>query len=285
MSLMDAIHSREFRLMYIMFLANTMAGVVIISRLANITTDIFGYTKSDASTIVSINGGFNLVGRLAFASISDHIGRKNSYLLMLGSQVVILASMPIIMAANTKWAFLMAIWILTSCYGGGFGCIPAFLCDMFGPSNIGPLHGVILTSWSISSVGAGLLFTAVYNHLLKSGIYTIHDSYTYSVNMRWILASIVLGFCITLFVRTGIRDRLLPNVQGELFHIRIFGRITRFGRFGVRCMSTEEEQEAWTMYLMQRQLEDEQGQGLRHTSGIGSGKARTPDVKEKASQS
>ncbi|KAG0313690.1 hypothetical protein BGZ99_008648 [Dissophora globulifera] len=270
MSLMDSFHSREFRLMYIMFLGNTMAGVVIISRLANIATDIFGHNKGSASTIVSINGGFNLVGRLMFASLSDRIGRKNSYLIMLGSQVVILATLPIIMRTNTNWAFLMVVWILTSCYGGGFGCIPAYLCDMFGPSNIGPLHGVILTSWSISSVGAGLLFTAVYNHLLESG-YTTHDGYIYSVNLYWILAAVLVGLFVTLFVRTGIRDRLLPNEPGEFFHIRIFKRILMVGRFGIRRMSKDQEQQAWNAYIMQRQLEE---QGLGGGGGGGYGVQR-----------
>ncbi|KAG0340102.1 hypothetical protein BG004_006551 [Podila humilis] len=257
-SLMDAFYSREFRLMYIMFLGNTMAGVVIISRLANIATDIFGHDKDSASTIVSINGGFNLVGRLAFASLSDRIGRKNSYMIMLGSQSIILATLPFIMRSSTNWAFLMTVWILTSCYGGGFGCIPAFLCDMFGPSNIGPLHGVILTSWSLSSVGAGLLFTAIYNHLLDNG-FTVHDTFVYTVNMHWILAGTLVGLFVTLFVRTGIRDRLLPPVHGEFFHSRIFGRILRFGRFGLRWVTKEQEQEEWAAYVVQRQQEEENG--------------------------
>ncbi|OAQ28891.1 MFS general substrate transporter, partial [Linnemannia elongata AG-77] len=247
-SLMDAFYSREFRLMYIMFLGNTMAGVVIISRLANIATDIFDHNKDAASTIVSINGGFNLVGRLFFASLSDRIGRKNSYMIMLGSQAIILACLPTIMQTRCNWAFLMSIWILTSCYGGGFGCIPAFLCDMFGPSNIGPLHGVILTSWSLSSVGAGLLFTAIYNHLLDTG-YTVHDSYIYSINMNWILAGVALGLFMALFVRTGIRDRLLPAVPGEFFHSRIFGRILRFGRFGLKWVTKEQEESEWAAYV------------------------------------
>ncbi|KAG0200451.1 hypothetical protein BGX28_006474 [Mortierella sp. GBA30] len=266
MNLMEAFGSREFRLMYIMFLGNTMAGVVIISRLANIATDIFGQSKDSASTIVSINGGFNLVGRLAFASLSDRIGRKNSYTLMLVSQAIILASLPYIMSSGTNWAFLMTIWILTSCYGGGFGCIPAFLCDMFGPSNIGPLHGVILTSWSISSVGAGLLFTYVYNHLLTSG-YTVHDSYIYAVNLNWILIVVVVGLVVAMFVRTELRDRLLPAVSGEFFHIRVFGRILRFGRFGLWWMSKEQEQEEWAGYVLRRQLEDEQGQSHQKQNG------------------
>lgn len=257
-SLMDAFYSREFRLMYLMFLGNTMAGVVIISRLANIATDIFGHSKDSASTIVSINGGFNLVGRLIFASLSDRIGRKNSYMIMLGSQVIIVACLPIIMRADANWAFLMTVWIMTACYGGGFGCIPAFLCDMFGPSNIGPLHGVILTSWSLSSVGAGLLFTAVYNRLLDRG-YTIHDTFIYIVNLHWILAGVALGFVVTFFVRTGIRDRLLPSVAGEFFHSRIFGRILRFGRFGFQWVSQDQEQTEWAAYVLHRQLLEEQG--------------------------
>ncbi|KAF9098129.1 hypothetical protein BGX23_006932 [Mortierella sp. AD031] len=265
-SLMDAFYSREFRLMYIMFLGNTMAGVVIISRLANIATDIFDNNKDTASTIVSINGGFNLVGRLLFASLSDRIGRKNSYMIMLSSQAIILATLPIIMQTRCSWAFLMSIWILTSCYGGGFGCIPAFLCDMFGPSNIGPLHGMILTSWSLSSVGAGLLFTAVYNHLLDNG-YTVHDSYIYSINMYWILAGAALGLLVAFFVRTGIRDRLLPAVPGEFFHSRFFGRILRFGTFGLRWVSMEQEQIEWAAYVAQRQLEEEQGFGMSSSHG------------------
>ncbi|KAG0043918.1 hypothetical protein BGZ83_010917 [Gryganskiella cystojenkinii] len=282
-SLMDAFHSREFRLMYIMFLGNTMAGVVIISRLANIATDIFGHSKDNASTIVSINGGFNLVGRLVFASLSDKIGRKNSYMIMLGSQVIILACLPLIMRADANWAFLTTVWILTACYGGGFGCIPAFLCDMFGPSNIGPLHGVILTSWSLSSVGAGLLFTAVYNHLLESG-YTIHDTFIYTVNLHWILAGVALGFLVTLFVRTGIRDRLLPSIPGEFFHSRIFGRILRFGTFGCIWVTQAKEQQEWDAYVVQRQLEEEQGlepiSGRQHQMDLE--KERALDREERA---
>ncbi|KAF9200208.1 hypothetical protein BGZ49_009590, partial [Haplosporangium sp. Z 27] len=278
MSLMDSLYSREFRLMYIMFLGNTMAGVVIISRLANIATDIFGHNKDHASTIVSINGGFNLVGRLIFAALSDRIGRKNSYMIMLSIQAVVLACLPMIMKSNTNWAFLMVVWVLTSCYGGGFGCIPAFLCDMFGPSNIGPLHGVILTSWSLSSVGAGLLFTAVYNRFLDDG-YTIHDTHIYIINLYWILAGVLVGLFVTLFVRTGIRDRLIPNSSGEFFHSRFFGRIMQFGRFGMHWMTKEEEQQAWADYVIKRQLEDE-AYGL--ASSIGArGKEMTLDGEEK----
>ncbi|KAF9972851.1 hypothetical protein BGZ73_003948 [Actinomortierella ambigua] len=264
MNLMDSLYSREYRLMYLMFLGNTMAGVVIISRLANIAVDIFGQSKDTASTIVSINGGFNLIGRLLFASVSDRIGRKNSYMIMLTSQAIILASLPVVMAHKVNWAFLTTIWVLTACYGGGFGCIPAFLCDMFGPCNIGALHGIILTSWSLSSVGAGLLFTAVYNHLLDDQGYTVHNPYIYAVNLYWILGCVCIGLVVTVFVRTGVRDRLLPNLPGEWFHVRIFGRILRVGRFGRQWMTHAEEDEEWSRYLAERELDMSERGGGEH---------------------
>ncbi|KAG0340031.1 hypothetical protein BG000_000823 [Podila horticola] len=248
MALSDAIFSTEYRLMYIMFFGNSIAGLVFLSRLANIITDIFGKDGATAATIVAINGGFNLGGRLFFSTVSDRLGRKNSFFVMLMSQVIILASLPTIMEKRVYWAFLLVIWILTACYGGGFGCIPAFLCDMFGPSNIGAMHGIILTAWSLAGVGGGLLFTEIYNHLLANG-YTTKDPYVYSANLRWILGVACVGFIFILFVGTGIRDRLLPKAKGEIMRIRIFGRLARVGTNGVQWMTKDQEDAEWEAFV------------------------------------
>ncbi|KAF8984385.1 hypothetical protein BGZ52_012749 [Haplosporangium bisporale] len=251
MALSDAIFSTEYRLMYIMFFGNSIAGLVFLSRLANIITDIFGKDGATAATIVAINGGFNLGGRLFFSTVSDRLGRKNSFFVMLMSQVIILASLPTIMEKRVYWAFLLVIWILTACYGGGFGCIPAFLCDMFGPSNIGAMHGIILTAWSLAGVGGGLLFTEIYNHLLVTG-YTTKDPYVYSANLRWILGVACVGFIFIMFVGTGIRDRLLPKAKGEIFRIRVFGRLARVGTSGVQWMTKDQEDAEWDAFVDSR---------------------------------
>ncbi|KAF9293773.1 hypothetical protein BGZ88_004913 [Linnemannia elongata] len=255
MVLSAAIFSTEYRIMYIMMLGNSIAGLVFLSRLANIIKDIFGKDEATAATIVAINGGFNLAGRLFFSTVSDRLGRKNSFFVMLLSQVIILASLPTIMEKRVYWAFLLVIWILTSCYGGGFGCIPAFLCDMFGPSNIGAMHGIILTAWSLAGVGGGLLFTEVYNHLLATG-YTVKDPMVYSVNLHWILAVACVGFFFFLFVGTNVRDRLLPKAKGEFARMRFFGRLVRMGSFGVRFVSKADEDAEWEAYVDQRRAED-----------------------------
>ncbi|KAF9081754.1 hypothetical protein BGX23_000478 [Mortierella sp. AD031] len=238
----------NYRLIYLMFFGNSIAGLVFLSRLSNIVVDIFGKGSDTASTIVSINGGFNLAGRLFFSLASDLLGRKNCYIVMLVCQVVILASLPTIMAVKNYPAFLACIWILTACYGGGFGTIPAFLCDMFGPTNIGALHGIILTAWAIAGVGGGLLFTAVYNDLLISG-YTVADSWIYSKNLYWILGVASMGFLFIMFVRTSIRDRLLPKVDGELTRVRLFGKLIRVGSFGIKFVSKNQEDMEWAEYV------------------------------------
>ncbi|KAI1313919.1 hypothetical protein EDD11_002382 [Mortierella claussenii] len=252
MVLSSAIFSSEYRIMYIMFFGNSIAGLVFLSRLANIVKDIFGKDEATAATIVAINGGFNLGGRLFFSTVSDRLGRKNSFFVMLCSQVIILAALPTIMERRVYWAFLLVIWVLTACYGGGFGCIPAFLCDMFGPSNIGALHGIILTAWSLAGVGGGLLFTGIYNHLLDTG-YTAKDPFVYSSNLYWILAVACVGFVFLLFVGTHVHDRLLPKDKGEFARIRIFSRLVKLGTFGARILSSETEESEWAEFVDSRQ--------------------------------
>src|SRR5438045_9771278 len=50
-------------------------------------------------------------------------------------------------------------FVILICYGGGFGTMPAFTADYFGPKNVGPIYGLMLTAWSFGSV-VGPLFTA-----------------------------------------------------------------------------------------------------------------------------
>ncbi|OQR89331.1 Major Facilitator Superfamily (MFS) [Thraustotheca clavata] len=110
--------------------------------------------------------------------------------------------------------FRAEIWILTLCYGGGFGTIPAFLTDMFGAYNIGALHGFILTAWSIAGVGGGLGFTSHYNELVKVQHVPIGEAYIQ--NIHWIVATVIVGYVALFCVRTNPIDRFAPGYQYSL---------------------------------------------------------------------
>ncbi|KAI9293508.1 MFS general substrate transporter [Neoconidiobolus thromboides FSU 785] len=251
LSLIDSLLSREFRLMYAVFFANAVFGLVVISRLSNMITDIFGQPKEVAAQIVSVNGGFNLFGRLFFSILSDYVGRKWCYVIMISFQLIILGCFSTMLEHQAYWAFVVTMWILTACYGGGFGVIPAFLTDMFGPSNIGACHGVILTAWSLAGVGGGLVFTAVFNHLLAVG-YTSKDLPPYTYNVWWIFAIVTIGWFTLFFLRVSLQDRLLPKKEGELIRLRVATYVIRVYHkpgFKVEVLKKAQFDQEWQEYL------------------------------------
>ena len=43
-------------------------------------------------------------------------------------------------------------FIIVSCYGGGFGTMPAFNADYFGSKNVGMIYGLMITAWGFGGV-------------------------------------------------------------------------------------------------------------------------------------
>jgi OFA family oxalate/formate antiporter-like MFS transporter len=96
--------------------------------------------------IISIANG---IGRLLWAWFSDALGRRNVFLVMFLLQAVLFFLVP------TQHAFpiLVALcFIILSCYGGGFGTMPAFTADYFGTKWVGAIYGLMLTAWGFAGV-------------------------------------------------------------------------------------------------------------------------------------
>src|ERR1700730_6903223 len=60
---------------------------------------------------------------------------------------------------NITTVSLMTIltFVVLMCYGGGFGTMPAFAADYFGPKNVGSIYGLVLTAWGFASAFGPLL--------------------------------------------------------------------------------------------------------------------------------
>ncbi|KAJ1985524.1 hypothetical protein H4R33_003979 [Dimargaris cristalligena] len=251
MTLVESLLDRDFRLLYLVFVGNSVFGLVVISRLSTMIVDIFGKSTTTASAIVSANGGFNLAGRLLFSIISDKVGRKTCLVFTLTVQCIVIGVVTLILEEGSYGAFIAMMWIISSCYGAGFGIIPAFLTDMYGPKNIGACHGIILTAWSIAGVAGGLAFTGIFNNLISGGRST-KDYNVYVINFWWILAITILGWCFSIFVRTTLRDRLLPPVEGQIFRIRIFGQLIRLvkdDRLRLQFVKKVQEDAEWDRFV------------------------------------
>lgn len=144
------------------------------------------------------------------------------------------------------WPFIVCMWILATFYGGGFGLIPAFLTAQFGSSNIGALHGMILTAWSAVGVIGGLSFSAIFKNQVNK--YEAEGGKSapnvYDVNFYTICGMICIGFFTNLFIKTSMRDRMLPRQPGEILRMPFFGRPLVFG-YKSRAMQNQE----WADYL------------------------------------
>ena len=191
-----------FALWALLFL-NVTAGIAIITEAAPMAETIAGVSAVVAATLVSIISVGNALGRFFWAWLSDAIGRKWVFFIMFLLQAVLLVLLPFLGAASFVLLAILA-FIIISCYGGGFGTMPAFTADYFGSANVGKIYGLLLTAWSFGGVLGPLLISAILDST---------ESYTLSF---YILAGIMAASAVVAYiVRPPRRGTEIPAAQPE----------------------------------------------------------------------
>jgi MFS transporter, OFA family, oxalate/formate antiporter len=67
-----------------------------------------------------------------------------------------------IMPGITSFVILAAMFMVVGlCYGGGFGTMPAFAADYFGPKFAGRIYGLMLSAWSAGGVLGPILIAQI----------------------------------------------------------------------------------------------------------------------------
>lgn len=150
----EAVKTRRFYLLWFMLFINVTCGIGILSVASPMGQEIAGLSAAGAATMVGIMGFFNGAGRLAWASISDYIGRPNVYTTFFVLQIVSFFLLPNITQALIFQAIL---FVIISCYGGGFASVPAYIGDIFGTKELGAIHGYILTAWAAAGLAGPIL--------------------------------------------------------------------------------------------------------------------------------
>ena len=144
---------------------------------------------------------FNAGGRFFWASSSDYIGRRNTYTLFFVVQFCLFVLIPGLAASGNWPVFLGSLFIVFTMYGGGFATIPAFLADIFGPENVGAIHGATLTAWSAAAVAGPVIITELSNRAkagLAVGASKIH---VYDTPLQVLAVLLAVGFVLTLLVK------------------------------------------------------------------------------------
>ncbi len=197
----QALRTPQFYLLWSYLFINVTAGIGILAQASPMVQDLFGKTALEAGTIVSIISLFNAGGRFAWASFSDYLGRRNTYTLFFAAQVVLFWLIPGI-AARGEWVlFQVALFLVVTMYGGGFATIPAFLADIFGPDNVGAIHGATLTAWSAAAVVGPVIITELSKQAtaaLGPGESRVH---IYDSPLQVLAGLLAVAFVLTLLIR------------------------------------------------------------------------------------
>jgi len=147
-----------YALWAILFL-NVTAGIAIISDASNIAQELAGVGAAAGALLVSIISVGNAAGRFLWAWLSDAIGRKGVFLTMFLLQALLFFLIPLIGSAYIILALLALV--IATCYGGGFGTMPAFNADYFGSRDVGTIYGLMLTAWGVGGVLGPLLISRI----------------------------------------------------------------------------------------------------------------------------
>jgi OFA family oxalate/formate antiporter-like MFS transporter len=145
----EALKTWQWWVLWLILFLNTCAGIAVISQEAPIFQELTGVTAVVAGGMVGVASLGNGVGRVFWAWLSDLITRRATFAVMFIFQVGLFWFLPSITMPSVMTTIT---FIILMCYGGGFGTMPAFTADYFGPKNVGPIYGLMLTAWSFASV-------------------------------------------------------------------------------------------------------------------------------------
>lgn len=191
MNINEARRTIRFYYMWVMMFINICCGIALISVASPMAQQIIGLTPLQSASLVGIMGLFNGLGRIAWSSLSDYIGRPNTFIAFFVIQIA--AFMGFTMTDST-FVFQTLLLIIMTCYGGAFATLPAFLSDMFGAKQLGAIHGAELTAWGM----AGLVGPAIVSYILE-----FTGSYTTTLHI--FTGFFVVAFVVSLLMAYNIR--------------------------------------------------------------------------------
>ena len=183
----QAVKTRSFRYLWLMFFINITCGIGLVAVASPMAQQQTGMSAATAAMMVGVVGLFNGFGRLAWATLSDLIGRPLTYTLIFTVDVAMLAG---ILVFSSPLLFGIALCLIMSCYGAGFSVIPGYLGDVFGTKQLGAIHGYVLTAWAVAGVVGPTLLSLSDQYF---------HSYTYS--LIFFVALELVAFILSIRIR------------------------------------------------------------------------------------
>jgi len=207
----------QFWMVWVVLCMNVSAGIGVIGMASPMLQEVFGGSligvdakfgdldKAQLTLIAGVAAGFtallslfNIGGRFVWASLSDKLGRKLTYIVFFVLGGALYASVPASAMAGNKLLFVAAFCIILSMYGGGFATVPAYLADLFGTQMVGAIHGRLLTAWATAGILGPVVVNYMRDYQLGLGI---PREQVYNQTMFILVGMLVVGLIANLMIR------------------------------------------------------------------------------------
>jgi len=221
----------QFWLLWAVLCLNVSAGIGVIGMASPMLQEVFGgaligvegrlseLSGDHLLQVAAIGAGFagllsffNILGRIGWASSSDYLGRKKTYIIFFALGFVLYVASPWAGGIGSVALFAGIFCIILSMYGGGFATIPAYLADIFGTQHVGAIHGRLLTAWATAGVLGPVIVNYMRDYQLDQGV---PANEAYNIIMYMLAALLLIGLVCNLLVRPVAEKHYMTDAELE----------------------------------------------------------------------
>lgn len=199
----EATTTWQFAALWWIFFVNITCGIGLLAVASPMAQEVVGMDAAAAASMVGIIGLLNGAGRIFWSTCSDYLGRGLTYALFFLIEIFAFYHL-----AGTQSAFFfqLLVFLIITCYGGGFSCMPAYLSDLFGTKHLSAIHGRVLTAWGLAGI-VGPTIISIFRE----------NTSGYDSTLYFFAGCFVLNLVIAMALNTNLRLKLSIK-KGHLIH-------------------------------------------------------------------
>jgi OFA family oxalate/formate antiporter-like MFS transporter len=175
-SLKEATRTSYFWIVTALYFCLGFYRLIVLTHLVPLITDM-GISAAIAAWVLSVNGIFNIAGRITMGFVADKIGDRRNFIIGFS---ILTAAMFLLIPANEEWMFFLFAVLFGFAHAGIGSSEAPLLASLFGLKSLGLIYGV---------VSLGLLVGAALGPYLGGYIYDVTSSY----QLAFIITAII-GF-------------------------------------------------------------------------------------------
>lgn len=170
----ETLASPSFWMLWVMYIIGASVGLMVISQASPMavsyakvpaappagTSPFAAYFTATAAGAVGILALFNGLGRLAWGSISDKIGRERA---VLGMYIVYIVALLWLYSGTTTsfFTYVVAISLVGTSFGGFLAVMPSLCADYFGTKNYGTNYAYLFTAYGVGAIIGPILVSKI----------------------------------------------------------------------------------------------------------------------------